>query len=397
MSLTELQIKALVPKERDYKVTDSGSLYLVVSSKGAKYFRWKYSLAGKEKALSLGMWPAVTLKAARAARDAARIALTEGRDPAAEKQRSKLQQTVAIGNTFKSVADHLHASREDLLSRHTWEKERGIFDRDLYPWLGARPVGDIQPPELLAVIRRIEQRSAATAARALTLCKFVFKEAVLTGKADRNPALDLSGAVKAPRATHMAAQTTPETFAVVLRKIWKTKAGLAAATAIKVLPYVFTRPGELVKMRWSEIDFTAVEWRYLVTKTQTEHIVPLAPQVVALLTELQPLTGHLEYVFSAYRTNRQHLSENTINSALRAVGVNTKTEQTGHGFRASARTLLAERLGFEPQIIEHQLAHSVQGALGRAYNRTRFLEQRKEMMTRWADYIDALRTAENEK
>ena len=261
--------------------------------------------------------------------------------------------------------------------------------RDVLPWLGARPCREVEPPELLEVLRRIQMRSPETAHRALRLCGFVFRLAVASGRATRNPALDLKGILPTARVTHFPAATEPEAFASVLRRVHGYRGTFPVACALKMLPLLFVRPGELIAMRWADVDFEAAEWRYLVSKTQTPHLVPLAPQVVALLRELRPLTGHREHVFTV-RAGGAPISGNTLNAALRACGIDTSKEHTGHGFRAAARTQLAERLGFRPEVIEHQLAHAVPDALGAAYNRTRFLAERTEMMQRWADYCDQL-------
>jgi len=392
MPLTDLQIKAAKPDPKPYKLTDGAGLYVLVTPAGGRLWRLKYRWQGKEKSLNLGPWPAVGIKQARLAASEAKLSLAAGTDPGAAKQAAKAARAAPpVERTFRGAAEAWYKARAGSVSASTYDKERGILDRGLLPWLGDRELDAIAPPELLVVVRRIAQRTPATAARALTMCKFIWREAVFSGAATRNPALDLVGAVKAPRARHHAAQITPDGFADVLRRVWSSKSGLAVASAVKMLAYIWCRPGELVRMRWSEVDPDAAQWRYVVSKTDTQHIVPLSRQVVELLTELRPLTGHGEYVFKAYDSRAGHLSENTINSVLRAVGIDTQTVQTAHGFRASARTLIAEQLGVEPHIIEHQLAHeAVRGALGAAYNRALYLSERTAMMQRWGDYCDEL-------
>ena len=253
-------------------------------------------------------------------------------------------------------------------------------------------MSEIEPPELLTVIRRVQKRSLNTAQRALTMVKFIYKLGIVTGRAQRNPALDLIGMLPRGKTTHHAAVINPDEFGRLLVKLDDSKASFPVACALRLLPLLFCRPGELREMRWCEVDFERAEWSFFVTKTQVEHRAPLSSQAISILEELQKLTGRFERVFVA-RQCGSSISGNTLNAALRAVGVNTKIEHTGHGFRASARTMLAERLMIPPHIIEHQLAHAVSDALGQAYNRTMYITERREMMQRWADYCDELKRA----
>jgi integrase len=375
---------------RAKKFGDKDGMYLVVSETGGKFFRWKYRYGGKEKALSLGQYPTVTLKAAREKVAQAKRLLDAGLDPAAVKQQVKREAKYAQDNNFKACAEDWHKERQGQIAHETWMKERGILDTWLYPWIGQRPMGEIDPPELLEVIRRVQRHSLETAHRALAMVKFIYRLGIVTGRAARNPALDLTGMLPSTKTVHHAAVINPEAFGALLVKIDASKATFPVACALKLLPLLFCRPGELRAMRWSEVDLERAEWTYFVTKTEVEHRVPLSKQAVSILKELKPLTGQYERVFVT-RQCGSAISDNTLNSALRAVGVDTKSEHTGHGFRASARTMLAERLNVPPHIIEHQLSHSVPDALGRAYNRALYMDERRDMMQRWADYCDELK------
>lgn len=218
----------------------------------------------------------------------------------------------------------------------------------------------------------------------------VFRYAIATGRAERNPAVDLIGALEAPQTKHFASLTEPSTVAPLLRAIWGYEGSAIVTAALKLSPLLFPRPGELRSARWVDIDLDAAEWRYVATKTDTPHIVPLSKQAIEVLTELRPLTGRGQYVFPSLHGKGRPMSENTINAAIRRMGFDSKT-MTGHGFRAMARTILDEVLGFRPDYIEHQLAHAVRDPNGRAYNRTAHLSERRKMMQEWADYLDKLR------
>ena len=267
------------------------------------------------------------------------------------------------------------------------------LERDIFPWMGSRPVAAITAPELLAVVRRIEQRGALESAhRTLRICGQVFRYAVATGRAQRDPTGDLRGALPPVKGGHFAAITEPKQVGPLLRVLDGYQGTLIVRCALRLAPLVFARPGELRHARWSDIDLETAEWRYTVTKTSIPHIVPLSRQAVAILRELYPLTGQGRYVFPSARTPRgdRPMSDNAILAALRRMGIG-KEEMTGHGFRAMARTILDEVLGFRPDFIEHQLAHAVRDPNGRAYNRTAYLPERKKMMQMWADYLDQLK------
>jgi integrase len=280
-------------------------------------------------------------------------------------------------------------------AKHTsaWAESHGSriirrLERDIFPWLGKGPVAEITPPELLAVVRRIEGRGALeTAHRALQNCGQVFRYAIATARAERDPSQDLRGALPPVKEGHFAAVTDPKRLGEILRAFDGYEGTLPVRCALRLAPLVFVRPGELRKALWADIDLEAAEWRYEFTKTGTPHIVPLSRQATEILEEIHPLTGRSSYVFPSARSAQRPMSDNAILAALRRMGI-PKDEMTGHGFRAAARTILDEVLGFPPHLIEHQLAHAVRDPLGRAYNRTAHLAERRDMMQAWADYLD---------
>jgi integrase len=265
------------------------------------------------------------------------------------------------------------------------------FQRDLFPWLGGRPIADITAQELLVTVQRIEGRGALeTAHRALHNCGQVFRYAVATGRAQRDPSGDLRGALQPVKEQHLAAITDPKRVGELLRAICDYHGRLTVRCALRLAPLVFVRPGELRSAQWADIELDAGEWRFIASKTKAPHIVPLSTQAINILRELQPLTGRGRYVFPSDRSSQRPMSDNAILAALRRMGIE-KDEMSGHGFRAMARTILDEVLGFRPDWIEHQLAHAVRDPNGRAYNRTAHLPERRKMMQEWADYLDELK------
>lgn len=400
--LTDTQIRKVQPGEKPLRLYDERGLYLEVSPRGGKWWRFKYSFNGKAKLLSLGTYPDTSLKLAREKRDQAREQLAQGIDPSAARQAAKASGTGEGQNTFESVAREWHSVMHVAkVSASHAARTLTRFEQDVFPWLGKLPPSEISPPLLLQTIRRIEDRGAVeTAHRALQACGQVFRYALATGRAARDPSADLRGALKPVLVEHMPAITDPKRVGELLRAIHDYKGSLVTRAALQLAPLFFVRPGELRKAEWSEFDFDSAEWRIpsgRIKRTRQEkasgapHIVPLSQQALAILQDLHPLTGHGRYVFPSLRTNERPMSDNAILSALRRMGF-PKEEMTGHGFRAMARTLLAERLGLDDVVIEAQLAHAVRDTLGRAYNRTEFIEQRRAMMQTWADYLDKLRT-----
>lgn len=391
MPLSELQIKNAKPAEKAYRMADGGGLYIEISPAGGKLWRLKFRFDGKEKRLAFGSYPTVSLKAARTMREDARQLLAQGIDPAAHKQAQKAARSERNGNSFEVIAMEWFDKFKITKSEGHSSKIIARLKRDVFPWIGGMPVDGINAPEVLAVLRRIESRGAIeTAHRAKGDISQVMRYAIATGRAARDPCPDLRGALTPAVPTHFAAITDPKEAGAFLRTVDGYTGTLIVRSALKLAPMVFARPGELRHMRWGDIDLDACEWRYTVTKTMTDHLVPLARQAIEVLRELHPLTSRSQYVFAGHDPQRP-MSGNTVNAALRRMGFDTKTEITGHGFRAMARTILAEQLHVRPEVIEHQLAHKVADALGNAYNRTKFLKERKEMMQQWADYLDRLK------
>ncbi|BCQ24707.1 integrase arm-type DNA-binding domain-containing protein [Caballeronia sp. NK8] len=392
MPLTDVAIRNARPTEKTRRLWDAGGLYLEITTSGSKLWRLKYRFDGREKRLSFGRYPEVSLKDAREKRDEARKLLANDTDPSEHRKAARTARLVSAANNFEAIArEWFERMMADKAKSHK-DKVIARLENDIFPWLGRRPIADITAPEMLACLRRIEARGARdTAHRALQNCSAVFRYAVITGKAVSNPTEHLRGALPPARPGHFAAVTEPEKVGPLLRKMDEVNATFPVQCALRLAPYLFCRPVELRTMRWNEVHLDEAEWRYIVGKTQTPHLVPLASQAVAILRELQPMTGRWDYVFPGRHDKKQPMSSNTVNVALKRAGISTRDEQTGHGFRAMARTILHERLGIRPEVIEHQLAHSVPDPLGTAYNRTKFLDERRKMMQEWADYLDKLR------
>lgn len=390
--LTDKAIRALKPDEKPYKAADSLGLYLLIQPNGSRLWRFKYRFAGKEKLAALGAYPETGLAEARVRRDELRRLHAGGVDPVAHRRAADEAKVVAAENSFKVVADEWFEKKSPgWVPKHS-AKIRERLRRDLYPWLGSRPISDVTAPDVLAVLQRIEERGAIeTAYRALGNISAVFRYAVATRRTVSDPCRDLRGALAPRKEKHLAAITDPRKIPELLNAIHGYQGGLVVRCALRLAPLLFVRPGELRSARWADIDLDYAEWRFVASKTKQPHIVPLASQAVAILRELHPLTGHRELVFPGERSPLRPMSENTVNAALRSLGI-PKEQMTGHGFRAMARTVLEENLKFPAHLIEAQLAHAVRDANGRAYNRTTHLEERRVMMQRWADYLDALRS-----
>jgi integrase len=390
MPLNDPTIKNAKPTGKAYRLSDEKGLYLEVSPNGGKWWRLKYRFDGKEKRLSLGTYPEVGLKLARERRDEARKQLADGIDPSIHRQATKATRSDRAANSFEVLAREWHQQRHELTPKHA-ANLMARLERDIFPWLGSRPVMDITGPEVLAILRRMTHRGATESAhRAKCTISQIMRFAVATGRAERDPCPDLRGALPQAKKTHFPAVTDPARVGELLRQIDGYHGTLPVTCALRLAPLVFVRPGELRHAKWEEIDLDAATWRFLVTKTKVDHLVPLAHQAVSILRELHPLTGRGTYLFPSSRTTTRPMSDNTILSALRRLGI-PKEEMVGHGFRAMARTLLAEQLHFKPEVIEHQLSHRVPDTLGAAYNRTKFLKERVAMMQSWADYLDTLK------
>lgn len=392
MPLTDIAIRKAVPREKSYRLADSGGMYLEVSPAGGKYWRLKYRFAQKEKRLALGVYPDVSLAVARERREDARKKLAAGVDPGEAKKADKRAALLAATNSFESVVRAWMNERKPYIAEGSWAKTLSRFEGDVFPWLGKRPISEIDAPEILLVLKRIDSRGARfTAHRVRGEIGRAFRYGIKEGYCKSDPARDLLDAIPPAQTTHFASITDPSKVGAMLRAFDGFSGTFPVLCALKLAPMLFTRPGELRKAEWTQFDLDKCEWRYLVTKTKTEHLVPLATQAVRILRELQALTGGGRYVFPGARSTQRPMSDAAVNAALRRLGYDTRTEITGHGFRAMARTILHEELEQKPEVIEHQLAHAVPDMLGKAYNRTRFIKERRAMMQKWADYLDQLK------
>ena len=399
VKLSDTKVDGFKPKPETYRVPDGDGLYLFVSPTGKKRWEFRYRFGGKQRALQLGSYPGVGVATARKLRNKAKDLLDERppRDPAQEQKAEQLQKEIRAKHSFEAVAKQwLEKFRHDKAESHVSRIERR-FERDIYPWLGTRPIAEIEAHEVLSCVERIQARGAIeTAHRALYTCGQVFRFAVVKRLANSDPTRDLRGrdALKAPVEKHHAAIVDPAGVGELLRAIDGYQGTAETRAAMKLAPLVFQRPGALRHMEWTEIDFKAATWTIPGTKLKRQknkqhddHIVPLSRQAIAILLDIQPLTGRGKYVFAS---GKRPPSDNTLTAALRRMGF-SKDRMTIHGWRACARTILHERLNWRPEVIEHSLAHNVPDSLGTAYNRTRFLDDRTAMMTAWADYLDQLR------
>jgi integrase len=350
------------------------------------------SLRKKEKRLSLGVYPDISLAAARERRDAARTLLANGVDPGAHRKATKAARAGVLANSFEVVAREWHAKQKPTWSADYADKVIQRLERDVFPWIGKTPIADLKVPELLKTLRRIESRSLETAHRALQNCGQVFRYAIQTGRIQYDITPGMRGALTPWRPVHFASITEPTKIGPLLRDLYSYRGTFGVQSALQLAPLVFLRPGELRFAKWSEFDLDDALWNVPGPrmKMKEPHVVPLSRQALEILRELHPLTGSVTYVF-AVRSKDKPMSESTVNKALRKLGYSTNDEFTGHGVRPMARTVLDEVLGFPVDVIEHQLAHAVIDANGRAYNRTTFLPERRHMMQVWSDYLEKLR------
>jgi integrase len=393
MPLTDIAIRKAKPHDKVQRLFDGGGLYLEISPAGGKWWRLKYRHLGKEKRLSLGTYPDTGLADARGKRDSARKLLATGVDPGEHRKAAKAANQERAGNSLEVVAREWFAKQKPAWVDSHAEKILLRLENDVFPWLGSKSIADVTPKELLSTINRIVDRGAVESAhRVLQNCGQIFLYAIVTGRAERNPAADLRGALPKVKQTHRAAITDSKAIGSLLRAIDTYQGTLVTRCALRLAPLLFVRPGELRHAEWSEIDLEAAQWNIPAEKMKMRepHLVPLSTQAVEILRELQPLTGRGRYVFPSARSPKRPMSDNAVLSSLRRMGF-AKDEMTGHGFRAMARTILDETLQFRPDYIEHQLAHAVRDPNGRAYNRTAFLTERRKMMQEWADYLGTLR------
>ena len=388
MPLTKLSIQAAKAIDKASKLFDGRGLYLLVTPNGSKGWRFKYRLQSKEKLLSLGTYPEGSLADARERLEECRKLVAQGIDPSEFRKLNRTRALERSANSFEAVALEWLAKKAATWSAGHKARLESRLSNDIFPLIGNQPIADISARQVLQVIRKIEERGAIESAhRALSNCSQIMRYAVQTGRADRDPCVDLRGALPSVKIRHLAAVVKPQEIGNLLLKLSDYRGSHVVRCALKIAPLVFVRPGELRHAKWKDIDLEVAEWRFLVTKTNTEHIVPLARQAVEILKELHKFTSSSEFVFPGARSITKPMSENAVLAALRALDI-PKEEMSGHGFRAMARTILEEELGFRPEFIEHQLAHSVRDPLGRAYNRTTHLDERKRMMQEWADWLD---------
>lgn len=390
--LTATGVKQAKIEDKQYKMTDGAGMYLLVKKSG-KYWRLDYRFDGKRKTLALGTYPGLSLKESRSKRDEARKLLSNNIDPGAKRKAEKMIRKLQVENSFEAISREWFEKKKKEWSENHSNRIIKRLENNVFPYLGSESIVDINTPTVLSVIRKIEKRGAyETAHRALSNCGQIFRYAIATGRLERDPTYKMHEGLQPAQKTHLAAVTDPVKVAEVLRAIDIYNGTLSVQCALRLAPLVFVRPGELRQAEWKDVNFESREWRYLITKTKTDHIVPLANQAIEILNELQPLTGHGRYLFPSARNPKgdRPMSDNAILAALRRMGI-AKDEMSGHGFRAMARTILDEELGFRVDFIEHQLAHAVKDPNGRAYNRTSHLKERKVMMQAWADYLDQLK------
>ena len=388
--LTDAIIRNTKPKDKPFKLTDGGGLYLLVNSTGSRLWRLKYRVGGLEKKLALGAYPEVSLREAREKAVEARKMIREGIDPS---QAKKAQKASASGaDTFEIIAREWFEKFSPTWTPSHGERIIRRLERDIFPWLGKKPIKDIQAPDLLSVLRRIEERGAVeTAHRASQNCGQVFRYAVATGRAERDPSGDLRGAIPPTKAKHHASITEPKEIGGLLRAIDAYEGGLIVRCALRLAPLVFTRPGELRRAEWKEIDWDKAEWSIPgeKMKMREKHVVPLSRQAIEILHELQPLTGEGRFLFPSPRSWDRPMSENAVLAALRRMGY-SGDQMTGHGFRSMASTLLNEQ-GWNRDAIERQLAHAERDEIRAAYNYAQHMPERRKMMQAWADYLDELK------
>lgn len=388
MLITDTAIRSAKPKEKPYKLFDGGGLFLLVKPNGSRLWRLKYHVDGREKLLSVGIYPDVSLKSARDRREDARRMVAAGLDPSAKRKAER----AARADTFEAITWEWLDLKAKSLSQRTHDKRLHRFESFVFPYLGKRPISTISAPDLLPVLKRVEGRGKnETAHRIRSESSAVFRYAIVTGRAERDPAADLRGALAPVVVRNHPAITEPAKIGKLLRAIHGYSGQPATEYALKLLPLTFVRPGELRGAEWSEFDLDGAVWGIPAArmKMREQHVVPLSKQSVALLRELKTLTGSGRYLFPSLRTAERPISNNTLNAALRRMGY-TGDEMVSHGFRSMASTCLNER-GWNPDLIELQLAHAERDEVRGAYNRAQRLDDRRRMMQAWADYLDGLR------
>ena len=402
MALTDVKARNARPGEKQVKLFDGNGLFLLVTPAGGKWWRFKYRFGGKEKLLALGTYPEVSLADARRRREEARKLVANSVDPGAVKKALKVAKAGSDANSFEVVAREWHEKFKVSWSTSHAHVTISRLERNIFPWMGKRPISEIEPPEVLTVLQRMESRGAGETARRMKIvCGQVFRYAVATGRAKRDPTVDLKGALAPAVSKNMAALTDPKDVAELLRATDEYQGTFVVKCALKLAALFFCRPGELRHTKWSEVDFETaqvnvpIERMKLSTATKRKckgqlHLIPLSTQAVAILKELQPLTGHSKYVFPGHRSPQRCMSEGAVLMALRKMGF-SKEEMSGHGYRAMARTMIRQNLHIDAEYIEIQLSHATKSPNGTAYDRVSFLPERRKMIQQWADYLDELR------
>lgn len=389
------------PGAKRHRLTDGGGLYLEVSPAGSRRWFWRFFPDGKDDRLALGAYPELGLKAARAARNEARKLHKSGIHPRLARKADKLAAKASSADSFEAVARELHATKAPGWSAAHATQWLRCCEKDLFPWLGALPLASITAPMLLNTLRRVERRGARHIPHDLReYAGQVFRYGIATGRCERNPAADLNGTLKPRNTRNMGAVLTPADAGQLMRDLHAYQGQPVTRAALLLSALTFQRPGNIRAIEWAEIDTDAAMWAIPAAKMKRRmdgklngkpHLVPLAPQALAVLADLHPLTGHGRYVFPSLLTGERCMSENTIRAALRRLGY-SNDDMTAHGFRAMARTLIAENLpGIAADVVEAQLAHGKTGPLGMAYDRAEYMGQRRELMAKWADYLDRLR------
>jgi integrase len=396
--LTALEVEKTKPGSNQKKLYDGKGLILIVTPAGGKWWRFNYKYAGKNKTISFGTYPEISLAQARERRDEARKLLAIGVDPSTNRKAVKSAKEELLANSFEVIAREWHEKQKD---ENAWTADHAItimsrLEKDMFPWIGSKPITEVTAKDIRTILDRVKGRGVVeTARRCRTIASQVFTYAISTDRAIYDVAASLRKHLPPTSKTrkHMAAVTDPKELAPLLRAIDGYQGGFVAKSALQLLPILFVRPGELRHMEWAEIDLETAEWNIPGPKMKMNHphLVPLSRQALEILTEIKPLTGNGKYVFPSTRSYLRCMSDNTINAAYRRMGFGSETI-TGHGFRATARTILDEILGFRVDFIEHQLAHAVKDPNGRAYNRASHLAERKKMMQQWADYLDKLKS-----
>jgi integrase len=392
--LTDKAIKALKPTERQFKQGDSEGLFILVMPKGSKLWRFRYRYGGRQNDLALGEYPDTSLALAREKRSAYRKLLAAGKDPAAVHRAEKQLKKHGGETSFEAIARKWFAVRKPGWKDSHADVVLERLEKDIFPAIGSRQIGEVSSQELLALLLRIAARGAEeTARRNRQVCGQIFRYAVASGLAERDVARDLDGALPASKKGRMAAVTDPKGVGALLRAIDGYDGYMPTKCALRLAPLVFVRPGELRAAEWSEMDLDGAEKEWRIPgrrmKMGETHVVPLSRQAIAVIEQLKSLTGGGRYLFPSVRTASRPMSDNTINAALRRLGY-TSDEMTGHGFRTTASTLLNEQ-GWSPDAIERQLAHAPRNKVRAAYNRSELLGERRRMMQAWADYLDGLK------